>query len=253
MKNRAKKGSKTNAFDVKDLKIHLEEMAEKCKSISFVGGEPTVNILSVFETLAHISIFPLLIWNTNMYMDIRVPEILYEIVDLYIADLHFYSKQCSMNVAKTSDYFEHASKALKLASQNTKVIVRTLLLPNHIECCFFPIANWMKQNLPEVSLHIMDNYYSQNRESLKKEEITIAKEYAQSIGLNLYKEPFVNERTLQNIASKTIGEEIIIEEDGKIIFPNLTQEFLDISTFLAPENLELKIRKDMFIGGEKIE
>ncbi|MBF0225485.1 MAG: 4Fe-4S cluster-binding domain-containing protein [Desulfobacterales bacterium] len=243
VREKAKKSCKIGASDLKSIEKDIEQI--EGRSISFVGGEPTVNLLSVLETLSNINSYPMLVWNTNMYMNPSIPEILSGIIDTYISDLHFYSNKCSKILSDTEDYFYHASNALLNATKNAYVIVRHLLIPNHIECCFFPIADWMKQNLPHIPVRIMDNFYGKYGESITKEDVKLAEEYAKKIGLKIYEEKSIDDN-LSACLSKTSIEEIIIDYDGRIIIPHLTLEFLDIASAIEPDNKELQIRNKIF-------
>jgi putative pyruvate formate lyase activating enzyme len=35
-------------------------------------------------------------------------------------------------------------------------------MPNHVECCTFPILDWIAVNMPEAPVNIMDQYHPDN-------------------------------------------------------------------------------------------
>jgi uncharacterized Fe-S radical SAM superfamily protein PflX len=241
------------AIELPRLKGSLPKEAEACRSVSFIGGEPTVNLLSVLAFLENLSGLPTLIWNTNMYMASFVPEILSGIVDLYVADLHFFGGDCARALGGAEDYFFHASLALLAAAERTRVIVRHLLLPGHLECCFFPIARWMRSNLPEVPLRMMGNYYD-GKTFVSEEEMRSGNAFAKEIGLNLYTDDWSlgSLRTEKDFFSfDDSEEEIIIESDGRVFFRHLTRDFLDVAEALDPTNRDVRTRKDLFSKGER--
>jgi putative pyruvate formate lyase activating enzyme len=38
------------------------------------------------------------------------------------------------------------------------LIVRHLLLPGHLQCCFLPIVGWLRANLPGTKFSLRDGY-----------------------------------------------------------------------------------------------
>jgi putative pyruvate formate lyase activating enzyme len=50
------------------------------------------------------------------------------------------------------------TRNLSLAAQATRLIVRHLLLPGHLECCFRPIVDWMCRHLPATPFRVMAGY-----------------------------------------------------------------------------------------------
>lgn len=39
------------------------------------------------------------------------------------------------------------------------MIVRHLVLPNHIECCTRSVVEWLSKNVPRAILNLMDQYH----------------------------------------------------------------------------------------------
>ena len=50
-----------------------------------------------------------------------------------------------------------------LAYESGEVIIRHLVLPNHLECCTFPILEWVAENLPNCMVNIMAQYRPEHR------------------------------------------------------------------------------------------
>ena len=42
------------------------------------------------------------------------------------------------------------------------LVIRHLIMPNHVECCTKPVLDWIALNIPEVPVNIMDQYYPDN-------------------------------------------------------------------------------------------
>jgi putative pyruvate formate lyase activating enzyme len=50
-------------------------------------------------------------------------------------------------------------------TRHPRLIIRHLLLPNHAECCYRPIVQWLRENLPRVPLSLRDSYLPSWRSS----------------------------------------------------------------------------------------
>ncbi|MFN4178936.1 MAG: radical SAM protein [Armatimonadota bacterium] len=127
-------------------------------NIHFVGGEPTVNLLSVFEGLKVLEIALPLVWNTNLFVTDEAMKLLDGIVDLFIADFKFGNDDCAQRVSGTRNYVATVQRNLVKASQIASLIIRHLVMPKHVECCLEPVARWVAENLPNVTFHLMLNY-----------------------------------------------------------------------------------------------
>ncbi|OYT54568.1 MAG: pyruvate formate lyase-activating protein, partial [Desulfurococcales archaeon ex4484_217_2] len=94
-------------------------------------------------------------------------------------------------------YFEVVTRNLKIAVKHGDMIIRHLVLPNHIECCTKPVLKWIAENLPKnkVLVNIMEQYrpeYKVLREPgkwpdiarrPKYDEISEAYSYAKKLGI----------------------------------------------------------------------
>lgn len=127
-------------------------------NVHFVGGEPTVNLLSVLEGLKVLEIALPLVWNTNLFVADEAMKLLDGIVDLFIADFKFGNDDCAQRVSSTKNYVATVQRNLVKASQIASLIIRHLVMPEHIECCLEPVIRWVAENLPNVTFHLMLNY-----------------------------------------------------------------------------------------------
>jgi len=37
--------------------------------------------------------------------------------------------------------------------------IRHLVMPNHVECCTYPILEWIADHMPDVPINVMDQYH----------------------------------------------------------------------------------------------
>ncbi|MCK5396650.1 MAG: radical SAM protein, partial [Thermoplasmata archaeon] len=80
-----------------------------------------------------------------------------------------------------------------IARQQAEIIIRHLVMPNHVDCCSKPILDWISENLENVRVNIMAQYrpmyqaseYPEINLPLKTLEFLEAKEHALSLGLDL--------------------------------------------------------------------
>jgi len=79
--------------------------------------------------------------------------------------------------------------------RNNKIIIRHLVLPEHLECCTFPVLRWISKNLnPEnVKVNVMGQYhpewkardYGEINRRLTRDELERAMRFADGLGLDL--------------------------------------------------------------------
>ncbi|MBC7129062.1 MAG: 4Fe-4S cluster-binding domain-containing protein [Thermoplasmatales archaeon] len=139
----------------------LIEKAEKsgAKNVNWVGGEPTPNLLYILKVLKNCNSNLPQIWNSNMYCSEETMDILRYIIDLYLTDFKYGNNSCAKNLSKIDRYFEIVTRNHEIAYRNGEMIVRHLILPNHIDCCSKPVIEWISENIPNAAVNIMDQYY----------------------------------------------------------------------------------------------
>lgn len=128
------------------------------KTISLLGGEPSLHVHTILA-LAAAAPQPLsLALNTNMYMTPQVLGLLDGVVTVYLADFKFGNDHCAQELAGVPRYMEVVCRNLMRANSSADVIVRHVLLPGHLDCCFYPMANWLAENLPGIRFQLYPGY-----------------------------------------------------------------------------------------------
>ncbi|HWL94563.1 MAG TPA: radical SAM protein [Phycisphaerae bacterium] len=123
-------------------------IAGGAKNISILGGEPTLHVHTLLQ-LAAASPSPLpMVINTNLYMTPEVIDLLDGVVSLYLGDFKFGNDECAKSLAGVARYVEVIHRNLQLIAGRTPLIVRHLLMPGHLDCCFRPVADWVSEYLP---------------------------------------------------------------------------------------------------------
>ena len=128
------------------------------KNIQWVGGEPTIHLPAILAAMAGCDRLLPVVWKSNFYGTIEGFALLDGVVDVFVADLKFGNDTCARRIAGVDGYMEIITRNLLLAAQGARLIVRHLLLPGHLECCYRPIVDWMCRHLPAVPLRIMAGY-----------------------------------------------------------------------------------------------
>jgi putative pyruvate formate lyase activating enzyme len=128
------------------------------RTISILGGEPTLSPHTLLEIAAASQTRLPLAINTNLYMTPEVIELLDGVVTVYLADLKFGNDHCAKQIAGVSPYFEIVARNLGLIDGRTPVIVRHVLLPGHLDCCLYPIINWLEARHAQVRFQLYPGF-----------------------------------------------------------------------------------------------
>lgn len=164
-----------------------------CRNVNFVGGEPTPYLPFILKTLAQLNIAIPVVWNSNFYMSEESMDLLSGTVDIYLADLKFGNDQCAARLAQVPDYCRIVQRNIRIAARDSELLIRHLILPNHIECCSKPALDFISDNLGDkVLVNIMDQYRPLYRaydnpeiaRRIRADEFDKVVRYAENLGLN---------------------------------------------------------------------
>jgi putative pyruvate formate lyase activating enzyme len=141
------------------------------------------------------------LWNSNFFMSNETLHILRSLMDVWLPDFKFGPGKCALDLSRTPWYWDTITNNLKqIHKWDEDLVIRHLIMPNHVECCTKPVLDWIAMNMPDVPVNIMDQYYPDNlcnpssskyREryneiarSPTEEEIMSSYQYAKGLGLN---------------------------------------------------------------------
>ena len=79
--------------------------------------------------------------------------------DVWLADYKFGNDACAQRLAKVPDYIRVVRENLLWASEHSELIVRHLLMPGHVECCWRPVAEWLAAELPGVKVNLRSGFW----------------------------------------------------------------------------------------------
>lgn len=129
-----------------------------CRTISVLGGEPTLHVHTLLDVQAAAGEpLPLAI-NTNLYLTPETLALLAGDVALYLADFKFGNDACAHRIAGVPNYLAVVRQNLRAIHDQTPLVVRHVLLPGHLECCFKPIVEWLNAELPGVRFQLYPGF-----------------------------------------------------------------------------------------------
>lgn len=143
---------------IKKVAAAVKQQEQNTSSLNLLGGEPTVNIGAIVEFLSCQNFKNPIVWNSNMYYNSVVGDISSEFTDIYLADFKCWAAKCCTNILQAENYRKVAIDRIKQAAKYKRTIVRHLIMPGHIDCCFKPIVEWLKNELPDVEFSPRYNY-----------------------------------------------------------------------------------------------
>jgi putative pyruvate formate lyase activating enzyme len=134
-------------------------LAGRACTVMFLGGEPTIHLPAVLEIVAALPGSAKLVWKTNAHASTLARQWLQGLFEVWLADYKFGNDSCAARLAKISDYTRIVRQNLLWAAQQGELIVRHLLMPRHLNCCWRPIAEWLAQELPKVKVSLRTGYW----------------------------------------------------------------------------------------------
>lgn len=171
---------------------------EGCHNVNWVGGDPTIHLHAIVGAIAllgagfrptaadlararsvkadrsawydldappeHGGDFnaPML-WNSNFFMSDEAMRLLRLLMDVWLPDFKFGPGRCAMTLAKTPWYWETVTDNLaRIADWGEDCTIRHLVMPGHVECCSYPVLEWIAAHMPETPVNVMAQYHPDN-------------------------------------------------------------------------------------------
>jgi putative pyruvate formate lyase activating enzyme len=163
------------------------------RTIMVLGGEPTIHLPTVLEFVSLLPDTTKLIWKTNAHGSAQARELLDGIFDIWLADFKFGNDLCAQRLARAPAYLRVVQENLFWADAHSELIVRHLLMPGHVECCWEPVAMWLAEHLPHVKVNLRAGFWPawqarrhpEFRQTLLPVEQNRGFKLARELGLNL--------------------------------------------------------------------
>jgi putative pyruvate formate lyase activating enzyme len=118
-----------------------------CRNVNLVGGEPTPWLQQWLKTFKHVNVNIPIVWNSNTYYSPETAQLLAGFADIYLLDFKYGPSECAEKISEAPNYWKVCTYNHLEAKKYGELIIRVLVLPNHLECCTKPILNWIAENL----------------------------------------------------------------------------------------------------------
>jgi len=178
----------------KQLASIADRLAEKgALNINYVGGDPIPNIHTILGSLNYQDSNICQLWNSNFYLTPESLSLLIDLMDFWLPDFKYGNNDCAEKYSGVKDYYDIISRNLKRIHNegSGEIIVRHLVMPNHVECCSIPILNFISKEVPNCVVNIMAQYrpmyhsskYAEINRKPTMEEMYKVKNYADELGI----------------------------------------------------------------------
>jgi len=168
-------------------------LANGARTVMILGGEPTIHLPEALEFVALLPGDAFLVWKTNAHGAADARALLDGLFDCWLADFKFGCDACARRLADVENYLAVVTGNLRWAASHSELIVRHLLMPGHLECCWRPIARWLSRELPGVRVNLGPGFWPgwrsarhpELRRSVSRAEVTLARRLAEELSLRL--------------------------------------------------------------------
>jgi putative pyruvate formate lyase activating enzyme len=163
------------------------------RSVLILGGEPTVHLPWLLELVSQLPGDARLILKTNGLSTPEARALLAGLFDVWLVDFKFGDDRCAGELARTAGYCASVRDTLKWAESDAELIVRHLLMPGHVDCCWRAVAAWLSRHMPKTKVSLRFGYWpawkalrmpGMNRPICNKEQ-ELALTVAHDLGLRL--------------------------------------------------------------------
>ena len=104
-----------------------------------------------------------MLWNSNFFMTTESRKILRILIDVWLPDLKFGLGRCAMTLAKTPWYWETVTRNIELLKEwGEDFTIRHLVMPNHVECCTYPVLDWIAEHTATTPVNVMAQFHPDN-------------------------------------------------------------------------------------------
>ena len=142
------------------------------KDVDFLGFvSPTSHIphmLRIIEMVHEKGFFPKIIYNTNAYETVETLRQLEDIVDIYLPDFKYADDELGKQLSGIQNYSEITISAIKemyrqkkthINDNNPALIIRHLVLPNHVENSLAALKMIARECSINVFVSLMSQYF----------------------------------------------------------------------------------------------
>ena len=104
-----------------------------------------------------------ILWNSNFFITSESMKILRLLIDVWLPDFKFGPGRCAMTPAKTPWYWDTVTRNIALIAQwGEDFSIRHLVMPNHVQCCTYPVLEWIGEHVPSAPVNVMAQFRPDN-------------------------------------------------------------------------------------------
>jgi putative pyruvate formate lyase activating enzyme len=104
-----------------------------------------------------------ILWNSNFFITLEAMKILRLLTDVWLPDLKFGPGRCAITLARTPGYWEVVTRNIALLDDwGEDFTIRHLVMPNHVECCTYPVLEWIAERVPAAPVNVMAQFHPDN-------------------------------------------------------------------------------------------
>jgi putative pyruvate formate lyase activating enzyme len=184
------------AVDGRKLALIMKHLRQAgALNINFVGGEPTPNLHTILDGMRQLTVNVPMLWNSDMYLTEEAMHVLRDLIDIWLPDFKYGNDRCALRLSKVIRYFATVARNHQVAQEHGDMIIRHLVLPNHLDCCTKPVLHWIAEHCPRALVNVMQQYHPDYRvpqepdkyrdiaRRLDTHEVETAYAYANALGL----------------------------------------------------------------------
>jgi len=231
-------GAAGDPIDVDALADRIAARPRQVRSVTLLGGEPTIHLDAALEIAARVPRELPFVWKTNGYASPEGLALLDGVPDVVLADYKFGNDRCAEGLAGIPDYTEVLRNNLRWAARTSRLLVRHLLMPGHLDCCWRPVAEWLRRELADVPVSLMTGFLPVFRAARdpalgrtnRAEECRRAREILHSLGLR--EAPWTMAPAPDG---RPATDDIWIDRNGRICVDSASPELVAALKRMAPE------------------
>jgi putative pyruvate formate lyase activating enzyme len=210
------------------------------RSVTILGGEPLIHLPAALGLVALLPSRLPVVWKTNAFGSAEGLDLLEGIPDVVLGDLKFGNDECARSLAGIDGYLAVVRENLRRAHATSRLIVRHLVMPGHVECCTAPAIEWLSRSLPGVPLSLMTGFLPLFESAAaglgrtnRPAEVERARSIVEASGVarapwSIAPRTHVGER-------RPVPDEVWIDRSGNLCVDSASAELVAILLRLAPE------------------
>ncbi|MHA1230494.1 MAG: radical SAM protein [Candidatus Helarchaeota archaeon] len=183
-------------IDPKKLAAIANSLArdEHARNINYVS--PLAHTYAIVYSMKYQTMNVAQLWNSNHYCSLETIKIISDLFDIWLPDFKYGNDECAFRLSNAKNYWNIITRNHKFIYEaKGEIIIRHLVMPNHLECCTKPILKWIADNIPNVLVNVMGQYRPAHLVLKNKQkfndicrtpsysEIEEARQYASELGI----------------------------------------------------------------------